>query len=164
MIPTQRTLPKLNVDGSSPFTRFHQDDGQKTALGRTLRKVLGWADPPPRPSVLPHDHPGHGGGPRRSRRCRVRIRTSSAWCWNMAAPQAGGRTASWRFKATERYSSSKPIFRNPVGSRLSTPPELQPKKNTRPLRCAERLNACRLAARNPGIRRRRDRGDLGCQP
>ncbi len=32
-------VPKLNVDGSSPFTRFHPDDDQTTALGSKPRAV-----------------------------------------------------------------------------------------------------------------------------
>ena len=33
MIPTQPTLPRLNVDVSSPLTRFHPDDDQTTTPG-----------------------------------------------------------------------------------------------------------------------------------
>lgn len=35
----ERQLPKLNVDGSSPFTRFHPDNDETTALGSKPRAV-----------------------------------------------------------------------------------------------------------------------------
>ena len=38
-LKAETEIPELNVDGSSPFTRFHPDDDQTTALGSKPRAV-----------------------------------------------------------------------------------------------------------------------------
>ena len=38
-LKAETEVPKLNVDGSSPFTRFHPDDDETTALGSRPRAV-----------------------------------------------------------------------------------------------------------------------------
>ena len=42
-LKAETEVPKLNVDGSSPFTRFQSDDEQTTALGSKPRAAPHWA-------------------------------------------------------------------------------------------------------------------------